>query len=388
MKNKSDRPIKLLLVTHYYPNHRGGVEIVAGKLVDYLLKIGSIDIIWLASNVDAPPTDQPGLWCMPMPANNWIEKKLQIPYPLWTIPALYRLWKLVKDTDIIHIHDYLYFSNLTAFLFAKIQKKRLIITQHIGFIPYNNPLFRWLLSFLNATLGCWILRHADQTIFISDVVQKYFSEKTRFRQPALLIPNGVETSIFFPTDEGDRLNHRQQLNLPLEQPIFLFVGRFVEKKGLLILQELTQQFPDVYWLFAGWGSLDPSSWQLPNVRVFHHLQSSQLTPIYQLADILVLPSKGEGFPLVVQEAMACGTPVMVGTETAQACLAAESLIFSETVESDDVVQCWSVRIREILQDHAKLTQLRTTVAAFAQQYWNWQQTADRYYEIIRHYSLL
>ena len=142
MKNKSDRPIKLLLVTHYYPNHRGGVEIVAGKLVDYLLKIGSVDITWLASNVDAPPADQPGFWCMPMPANNWIEEKLQIPYPLWTIPALYHLWKLVRDTDIIHIHDYLYFSNLTAFLFAKIQKKRLIITQHIGFIPYNNPLFR------------------------------------------------------------------------------------------------------------------------------------------------------------------------------------------------------------------------------------------------------
>jgi glycosyltransferase involved in cell wall biosynthesis len=359
-------------VTHYYPNHRGGVEIVAGKLVDYLLKIGSIDIIWLASNVDAPPNDQPGLWCMPMPANNWIEKKLQIPYPLWTIPALYRLWKLVKDTDIIHIHDYLYFSNLTAFLFAKIQKKRLIITQHIGFIPYNNPLFRWLLSFLNATLGCWILRHADQTIFISDVVQKYFFEKTKFRQPALLIPNGVETSIFCPTDEGDRLNHRQQLNLPLEQPIFLFVGRFVEKKGLLILRALTQQFPDVYWLFAGWGSLDPNSWQRPNIRVFSDLQSSQLTPIYQVADLLILPSKGEGFPLVVQEAMACGTPVMVGTETAKACLAAESLIFSQTVESDDVVQYWSAGIREILQDHAKLTQLRTTVADFAQQYWNWQ----------------
>jgi glycosyltransferase involved in cell wall biosynthesis len=179
--------------------------------------------------------------------------------------------------DIIHIHDYLYFSKLTAFLFAKNQKKRLIITQHIGFIPYNNPLFRWLLSFLNATLGGWILRHADQTIFISDVVQKYFSEKIRFGQPALLIPNGVETSIFFPIDERDRLNHRQHLNLPLEQPIFLFVGRFVEKKGLLILRALTQQFPDIYWLFAGWGSLNPSSWQLPNVRVFSNLQSGQLT---------------------------------------------------------------------------------------------------------------
>lgn len=388
MKNRSDRPIKLLLVTHYYPNHRGGVEIVAGKLVEYLLKIGSINITWLASNVNAPPSDQPGLWCMPMPAHNWIEKKLQIPYPLWTIPALYRLWKLVKDTDIIHLHDYLYFSNLTTFLFAKIQKKRLIITQHIGFIPYNNPLFRWLLSFLNSTLGCWILRHADQTIFISDVVQKYFSEKTRFCQPALLLPNGVETDIFFPTDESGRIAHRQQLNLPLDRPILLFVGRFVEKKGLPILRELTQRFPDVYWLFAGWGSLDPSTWHLPNVQVFRNLQSRQLTPIYQVADLLVLPSKGEGFPLVVQEAMACGTPVLVGSETAQACLAAQSLIFSEIVEAGDVIEHWSQGIREILQNPAKLTQLRTTVANFAQQYWSWQQTADRYYEIIRHYSLL
>lgn len=380
----NNQPIKILLITHYYPNHRGGVEIVAGKLAEYLLKIGEIKITWLASNVDEPPSDIDSLQCLPMSAFNGIEEKLQLPYPVWSFSALLTLWKQVQQTDIIHIHDYLYMSNLAAFIFAKLQKKPLIITQHIGFIPYDNPVFRILLSFLNSTLGCWVLRYSDRAIFISDVVQKYFSDKTTFRRPALLLPNGVDTNIFMPTDEATRKQYRQELNLPLDKPVFLFVGRFVEKKGLLILQQLAQNFPNIHWLFAGWGALDPTAWQLPNVTILHNLREAQLTPIYQAADLLILPSKGEGFPLVVQEAMTCGTPVMVGTETAQACKAAEHLMFSEQVACDDGVSRWSAKIQTLLENPEQLQELREQVANFAQSYWSWKKTSADYYEIFTH----
>src|SRR5207247_2045500 len=82
---------------------------------------------------------------------------------------------------------------------------------------------------------------------ISETVRRYFSRIVRFRQPAELVQNGVDTACFYPTSRGER-----------GKPTFLFVGRFVEKKGLPILRELAQRLPQVQWRFAGWGALDPA----------------------------------------------------------------------------------------------------------------------------------
>jgi glycosyltransferase involved in cell wall biosynthesis len=383
MSYQKGKKIKVLLVTHYYPEHRGGIEIVAGKLAQYLMREARVEIIWMASNVDPHPVGITGLCYLPMKASNWIENKIRIPYPLWSLPSFLKLWQAIRSADVIHLHDYLYLSNLAAFLFAQMQKKPLVITQHIGFIPYKSPLFRGLLSFLNQTLGCFVLRNAHQVVFISEVVQKYFSSKTHFRHSPLMIPNGVDTETFFPAQEQQRKSNRHELGLPVKKTVFLFVGRFVEKKGLPILQQLAQRFQSVHWAFAGWGSLDPSLWKLPNVTVFRDRRGIQLTPIYQSADLLVLPSKGEGFPLVVQEAMACGTPVMVGSETAQAYSAAKYLMFSEDVEGENTVEQWSRKIENLLQDSSLLTSLRPKIGEFAQQHWHWQRCAAQYYQIFQ-----
>lgn len=294
-----------------------------------------------------------------------------------------KLGQSIHSADVIHLHDYLYMGNLAAFFFARMSRKTVVITQHIGFIPYNNPLFRLLLSLLNRTLGRVILQRADQVVFYSEVVQKYFSQKTRFRHQPLMIPNGVDTSVFFPTEEQQRKTIRQELELPVEKPVFLFVGRFVEKKGLPILGQLALRFNSVHWAFAGWGPLDPESWVLPNVTVFRDRRGPQLTPLYQAADLLVLPSKGEGFPVVIQEAMACGTPVMVGSETAQAYSAVKHLMFSEDVEAADTVERWSSKIEELLQDTSVLTKVRPIVAEFTQKHWSWHNCAQQYYQIFK-----
>ena len=380
---KNSKNLNLLLVTHYYPEHRGGVEIVAGKLVEYLTQKPKINITWMASNVDKPPYNIAKLECLPMKASNFFEKTIAIPYPLWSIPSLFKLWQTIRSQDLVYLHDYLYMSNLVAFVFAKIQKKKIVITQHIGLIPYKNPLFRGLLSLLNSTIGTAILKNADRTVFISETVQKYFVSKANFPTTPLMIPNGVETKIFFPRKTDTASQVRQQLNLPQNRTILLFVGRFVEKKGLPILQQLAVHFSHIHWMFAGWGSLDPESWNLPNVSVFRNLRGAELRPIYQAADMLVLPSVGEGFPLVVQEAMACGTPVMVGEETANACVAAKHLMFSEAVEGTDTFRLWANKITEICHDTSILAELRFQVAEFAREYWSWDKCSTQYYDLFQ-----
>lgn len=380
---KKSQPITILLVTHYYPMHRGGIEIVAGKLAESLSKIGNIEINWMASNVDPHPIDIPRLQCLPMKASNIIEEKLHLPYPFWSLPSLVKLWRAVQWADVIHLHDYLYMSNIFAFLFAKIQHKPLVITQHIGFIPYKSAFLKKLLSFLNETIGIEMLKRANQTIFISEVVQKYFTDKACFRCPTLMIPNGVDTEIFIPVKEEQRQQIRQELGLSLELPILLFVGRFVEKKGLPIIQQLAERLPLIQFIFAGWGSINPETWNLPNVKVFSNRRDATLTPLYQAADLLILPSKGEGFPLVVQEAMACGTPVLVNSKTVQANSAAQYLMFSEDLEVGDIIEKWIAKIENLLDDSQVLTSIRPEVANFAQEYWSWSACAEEYYQIFQ-----
>ena len=51
------------------------------------------------------------------------------------------------------------------------------------------------------------------------------------------------------------------------------------------------------------------------MRVFSDLAGPGLAELYRASDVFVLPSQGEGFPLVVQEALACGLPVVCGDES-------------------------------------------------------------------------
>jgi glycosyltransferase involved in cell wall biosynthesis len=334
----------------------------------------------MASNVDPAPKDIPGLQSCPMSASNWIENNLNLPYPIWSLPALIQLFNAIKKAEIIHLHDYLYMSNIFAFLFAKIHHKPIIITQHIGLVPYKNPLFKYLLAFLNNTLGKSMLRQVDQVVFYSEVVQKYFGGES-FPKPPKMIPNGVDEKMFHPVDEMTRSQLREELGFSNDVPIFLFVGRFVEKKGLHILQELALRFPQIQWAFAGWGSLDPDTWNLPYVKVFRDRRSAEIPPLYSAADLLILPSKGEGFPVVIQEAMSCGTPAFVGHETVQAYSPVKPFIFSEIVEGEAVIERWSEKIEQLLEKTDNLREIRAKVADFANQHWRWSRCAQQYSEI-------
>jgi glycosyltransferase involved in cell wall biosynthesis len=356
--------MRIALVTHYFPAHRGGVELVAAQIAQRLARDHGAEIEWHASDCDAPPQID-GVRAVPGASCNLIERRLGFPYPLWSPGALVRLARAARAADAVHLHDCLYLPNLVACAAARLAGRPVVVTQHVGMVPYRSRLLRALLAGAYCLLGRMVLGSATQVAFVSEAVQRYFARFTKFKVPPLLVPNGVDARTFFPAGTPG-------------EPYLLFVGRFVEKKGLALLRELAARMPQVRWVFAGWGPLDPEAWGLPNVQVIRGRTSSELVPLYQGARLLVLPSVGEGFPLVVQEAMACGTPAMVSEETAAGAPQARQFLITEPLSAER----WEARIRALLAAPAELAALRPRVAAFAREHWSWERCTARYASLL------
>jgi glycosyltransferase involved in cell wall biosynthesis len=367
----------ILLVTHYYSTHAGGIEIVAGALAS---RLGRSDTVtWAASDCDSLPDTTEGVAYLPMRSFNAIERVAGLPFPLWGPLSLLRLWRRAARCDVVHLHETTYMGNWFAYLCARMHHRPVVITQHVGFIPYRHAAHRLALRFVHRTVGRAMLGSADAVLFISPVVQSYFESFVRFRRPPELVLNGVDTSVYRARTAGDRERARAALALDSSRPVLLFVGRFVEKKGLHILHQAARTVADATWLFAGWGPVDPGQWNAPNVRVYGDRSGASLVSLYHAADLLVLPSVGEGLPLVVQEAMSCGVPVLVGDETAVAVQGPPTAVLACQVTGMDASSTCAAAIREFLaRPVADRDAAGAAAASFARQRWSWDGCAAQY----------
>jgi glycosyltransferase involved in cell wall biosynthesis len=369
--------MRALTVTHYFPEHRSGICVVAAELAGRLAARG-VSVEWAASVV-APGEGPDGVARLPVRAWNVTERRLGFPYPLWGPWSLARLEAAVRRCDVVHLHDCLYMSNVAAYLCARRLGKPVVVTQHIGAIPYSSPVLRGLLGAANHTLGSLVLGGADRCVFYSPRVQDYFARFIRFRREPLFVPNGVDGGVFHPAAAADRPGLRARLGLPADRPVLLFVGRFVEKKGLRMLRQLAAALPQFEWVFVGWGPEDPSAWGLGHVRCTGSLPQPAIADYYRAADLLVLPSVGEGFPLVVQEAMACGLPAMISTETAEGAPETAGLLWCLDLNP----KLWEHTLGGLAERPEEIDARRETVTQYARRNWDWDVCADRYLRLLQ-----
>ena len=305
------------MVSNYFASHKGGIEIVAGELFQKLAMHRN-EVVWLAVDATSPPEPVGNSHAVPVPASNFVEARTGIPFPIPVKDAISRIIREVKQADILVLHDCLYLSNMLAFLIAGLNGKPTVIIQHIGAFTSKKAIVNLIFNAGTRVVTRPMLSNASQVVFISETTRKYFT-RLKFKNPPRVIFNGVNSDDFRMRLKSEPIAAiRRQYDLDAQSVVIIFVGRFVEKKGMAVMKIMAEQRPDWTWVFAGWGHLDPTNWSVPNVRVFSHLRGSSIAPLYRASDLLVLPSTGEGFPLVVQEALASGLPIVCGEETRQA----------------------------------------------------------------------
>lgn len=134
--------------------------------------------------------------------------------------------------------------------------------------------------------------------------------------------NGVDIEKFSPGP----CRMRDQLGLPHDAPVLGFVGRLTQDKGLPDLvaafDTILRTRPEAYLLLVGWfdASEDALDTRLRlRIRTHPHIVCTgyvaHTAPYYRAMDLLILPTRREGFPNVVLEASSTGIPVITTLAT-------------------------------------------------------------------------
>ncbi len=294
--------MRILTVSHFYEAHGGGIERVAGHLCRHFARLGA-EPVWTAS--DADPAPQEEVKAVPLACVNPTEKLTGLPMPLPGIKAAMALAREVRRSDAVVMHDALYVTSILAMLLAKLFGKRVVLIQHIAGIPFSSPFLRGLMVLANLAVTRPMLWAADVPVFISDTVRRDLIG-TPARPRHKLLFNGVDSAVFRPAELHPRETESRRGRE------ILFVGRYVEKKGLAVVRALAESRPDLTFQLVGSGPIRPADWGLANVQNLGVKSPRELADLYRSAGLLLLPSVGEGYPLVIQEAMACGLPVVCG----------------------------------------------------------------------------
>lgn len=158
-------------------------------------------------------------------------------------------------------------------------------------------------------------RMADAVLTLGPTLRSQIVESGISPTKVYALPNLFDQRRFQPSSETKK-EAKKRLGLAPSRQIVLFVGRVSEMKGadrlLDIMRGVVQQTGDVQFCIVGDGPLLPEFRQFPSSQV--HLAGrvpyGEIPAYYHAADLLVHPSKTEGLPNVILEAIAAELPVM------------------------------------------------------------------------------
>ncbi|MGE0408139.1 MAG: glycosyltransferase family 4 protein [Amphiplicatus sp.] len=271
------------------------------------------------------------------------------------------------DFDLIDAH-YLYPDGVAAARVAKALGKPVILTARgsdVTLLPTFPRQRRMILDAVDM---------ADAVIAVSASLKAALLRLGVEAEKIHVFRNGVDLDRFRPLD-------RQAIRdkLGVTGKVIASVGHLIERKGHHLAITALTLLPEASLLIVGSGEERGALADLAHclgvesrVRFLGGVPHDELAEIYNAADALILASSREGWPNVLLEAMACGTPVIATPASAEVIRAAAAgRIASERA---------APAIAEALGALLAAPPDRQTVRRYAEDF-SWDETADNLYRL-------
>lgn len=308
--------MKIVVIVHYFAPHIGGMEEVAKKQAESLVRAGhEVTVVTCRPDNKSPLYEEKdGYKIMRIPAWNIVENKFGVTFPIVSPLAVLTMMKFARWADLVHIHDVFYMSSHMATFGALIARKPIYVTQHVAMVDHPSPLVMAVQRMIYSTLGRLIFKKARKIICYNTNVRDFLERESVPSKNILLHYNGIDVDYFSPVSAAKKASLKKQYGLDPKRPVALFVGRLVPKKGYDIVFDARS--PKYQTLIVGTGEVPAHMKNVADVIFYGAADHAQLRELYRLSDVFVFPAVGEILTLVMQEAMATGLPVITTNDPA------------------------------------------------------------------------
>ncbi len=251
-------------------------------------------------------------------------------YSIWKMPvALLRLRKLLLQLQPDIVQTWMYHADFVGGIVARICGfKNIIWGVRSTQVPINSRLTGLLVK-ANALISSHVPK---KIVCVANAALESHRKFGYNAERMLVIANGIDLDEFFGS-----LKPLHLLKTSTTSPLIIgCVGRFHADKGQdLLLQSLAQvmlQQPDLRLMLIGRGC-DASNTELgallDSLNLNHAVnllgERQDIATLLQSMDIYCMPSRSEGFPNGLVEAMACGLPC-VATDVGDAAVLGEGIV--------------------------------------------------------------
>jgi glycosyltransferase involved in cell wall biosynthesis len=168
----------------------------------------------------------------------------------------------------------------------------------------------------------WVYKHIDYALYVGVQNKRYFVKHGLNRNQLFFAPHAIDNNRFEGPDQEYLVQAKawkQKLGISDKEMVVLFAGKLERKKNPFFLLSLAREMddPTLRFVVVGNGILENSIRKAaagdPRILFIDFQNQQQMPVVYRLASVFILPSKGPGetWGLAVNEAMACGRPVLV-----------------------------------------------------------------------------
>lgn len=238
-----------------------------------------------------------------------VSKRFYVPLPLLNVVA-----RAVRGVDVVHLMGHWTVINALVFVFCLLYRKPYVVCP-AGALPIfgRSGVIK---NIYNALVGKMIIQRSSGCVAITTDEVGQFGRYGISPDKVVVIPNGINVDDF-----NCKTGVEFKSKYGLKGPVILFMGRLNEIKGPDLLLEAflslrhKRSSLDLVFIGPDGGMLSSlknrSSGHETVVHYLGYIGGSEKSQAYHAADFLVIPSRQEAMSIVVLEAGAAATPVLI-----------------------------------------------------------------------------
>ena len=221
-----------------------------------------------------------------------------------------------NDADIVHVHS------INPNFYFKMKNTKGVSVCYVHFLPHTldgsiklpKPIFnifkKYVIKFYN---------NADHLVVVNPIFIKDLEKYNIKREKITYIPNYVSKDNFYKKSKKEKDNIRSELGISKDSFV---VGQIQTRKGVLDFVSVAKSLPDITFVWCGgfsFGKITDGYDELKqvyenppsNLKFLGIVPRDKMNDMFNMADLLFMPSYNELFPMAILEAVNIGIPLLL-----------------------------------------------------------------------------